>query len=251
MFNKQLGQITYSDKESKDIGILFSKIEEDNPSSLRKIYADNLTRTDDFNFKQKFEIVRIGVKLGAHQEAHWGVIPSLFGDLLIVQTSHGICGMAFCNLYGIQRTLDILSKKWEGKLINNNDATFKLALKIFSGSHTIPIHLLGTKFQVDVWKSLIEIPYAKLETYSFVATNVGRKDAVRAVASAIGLNPISWLIPCHRIISKAFYLSGYNWGLNQKINLLSHEFAISPKRLFDLQCCCLRRHCELNKDKYG
>jgi AraC family transcriptional regulator of adaptative response/methylated-DNA-[protein]-cysteine methyltransferase len=179
------------------------------------------------------------------------VVPSLFGDLLVAITYDGLCGMAFCSHYGVQLTLETLSKKWEGKLIQINDDILEFSKKIFSGSDTIPVHLLGTNFQVDVWRSLMKIPYANLETYSFIATDVGHKLAVRAVASAIGSNPISWLIPCHRVISKSFHLSGYNWGIHQKASLLAHEFQVTAQRFFELQYCCLKRSCELKKIKYG
>ena len=251
MFNKQLRKLNYSDDESKDIRKLFSKIKENKPSSLRKIQSNIIKRKEIFSPTQKLKIVKIDEKLGEHHKIYWGVVPSLFGDLLVAITYHGLCGMAFCSHYGVQLTLETLSKKWEGKLIQRNDDILEFSKKIFSGSDIIPVHLLGTNFQVDVWRSLMKIPYANLETYSFIATDVGHKLAVRAVASAIGSNPISWLIPCHRIISKSFHLSGYNWGIHQKASLLAHEFQVTAQRFFELQYCCLKRSCELKKIKYG
>ena len=250
MFNKHLSNLNYSDDESQGIRKLFSLIQGDKPSSLRNIESNILKREDNFDPGQKLKIVKVDEKLDEHQEIYWGVVPSLFGDLLVAITHHGLCGMAFCSHYGVQLTLDTLSKKWGGKLIQSNDDILEFSKKIFSGSEIISVHLLGTNFQVDVWKNLIKIPYAKLETYSFIATDVGHKLAVRAVASAIGSNPVSWLIPCHRVISKSFYLSGYNWGMPQKASLLAHEFQISAQRFFELQYCCLKRSCELKKIKY-
>ena len=147
MFNKQLRKLNYLEDESKDIRKLFSEIKEDKPSSLRKMQSNIIKREDSFSPTQKLKIIKIDEKLGEHHEIYWGVVPSLFGDLLVAITYHGLCGMAFCSHYGVQLTLDTLSKKWEGKLIQRNDDILEFSKKIFSGSDIIPVHFLGTNFQ--------------------------------------------------------------------------------------------------------
>ena len=248
MINKQIKEIFYSNEEFNNISLTYSNIGKDKPNSLKKIYSDICNRQNYTRFKKELKIIKIDQKIDFSEEIHWGVVPSLFGDLLIVKTRYGLCGMAFCIHYGIKSTLNIISKKWGGKLIQKNCEILKFALAIFSGAHPIPVHLIGTNFQIKIWNSLIRIPYGRIETYSFVAKAVDHTSAVRAVASAIGRNPISWLIPCHRIISKGFYLSGYNWGVKQKVSLLSHEFEVSSERFFELQYCCLKRSCELHNE---
>ena len=89
MFNKQFVEINYSDHESKNIGKLFSIIIEDNPSSLRKIQATALIKKNNFKLKQKLRVIKVDEKLDSNQEVYWGVVPSLFGDLLIASTCHG------------------------------------------------------------------------------------------------------------------------------------------------------------------
>ena len=87
----------------------------------------------------------------------------------------------------------------------------------------LSVYVLGTPFQVQVWKALLEIPCGALCTYSDIAAAVDRPSATRAVAGAVGDNPISWLIPCHRVIRKGGYLGGYRWGLPRKKVMLAWE----------------------------
>ena len=143
----------------------------------------------------------------------------------------------------------MISRRWTSELIRDQGNLWLFAKGIFFGSEVIPIHLFGTPFQTSVWQNLTKVPYGTVDHYTSIANNVGKKSAVRAVGSAIGANPIAWLIPCHRIISSNYFLSGYNWGLEKKAALLSHEKTIAPQRLFELQYCCLNTRCKLNSNK--
>jgi AraC family transcriptional regulator of adaptative response/methylated-DNA-[protein]-cysteine methyltransferase len=90
-------------------------------------------------------------------------------------------------------------------------------------SHAIKLLLTGTNFQVNVWRALLELPSGSTTTYSRLAQQVGKADATRAVASAVGRNPISLIIPCHRVLRTDGGLGGYHWGLSRKRALLAWE----------------------------
>ena len=94
---------------------------------------------------------------------------------------------------------------------------------LFDDDHAAPMHLIGSPFYVKVWKALLEIPMNHASTYSDVALRAGNARAVRAVGTAIGKNPISWLIPCHRALRKDRSLGGYHWGLSIKRAMLAYE----------------------------
>lgn len=90
------------------------------------------------------------------------------------------------------------------------------------GAFTVPYKMRGTFFQMDVWEALKEIPWGSTCSYSDIAQKIGKPKAVRAVGTAIGKNPFSILIPCHRVVGKGG-LGGYAWGLERKQWLLEHE----------------------------
>ncbi|MDA9304985.1 MGMT family protein, partial [Amylibacter sp.] len=97
------------------------------------------------------------------------------------------------------------------------------AASILENKYPLDIHMIGSPFQTSIWKALLKIPVGKVTTYSDIAYQIGNPSAVRAVATAIGKNPICLLIPCHRVISKSGGMGGYRWGLNIKNNLLVSE----------------------------
>ena len=87
------------------------------------------------------------------------------------------------------------------------------------------LYMLGAPFQLQVWEALLNIPSGQVTTYSEIATAIGRPKAVRAVGTAVGRNPVSWLIPCHRALRKSGALGGYHWGLPVKRAMLAWESA--------------------------
>ncbi|MCL4145803.1 UNVERIFIED_CONTAM: hypothetical protein GTU68_056454 [Idotea baltica] len=89
------------------------------------------------------------------------------------------------------------------------------------------LHLIGAPFQLKVWEALLQIPSGHVTTYSEIATRIGKPRAVRAVGTAVGRNPVSWLIPCHRALRKSGGLGGYHWGLPVKRAMLAWESARS------------------------
>ena len=127
---------------------------------------------------------------------------------------------------GYYEHLERLKKSWyKATFIRDDEAILKRAESIFIDEEKQKLFVKGTNLQMNVWRALLNIPYAGLTTYSEVAQKVDNPKAVRAVASAIGNNPISILIPCHRVVGKTAAMSGYAWGVNRKRTILAYESA--------------------------
>lgn len=141
-------------------------------------------------------------------------------------TERGICGMGFCAEMGEDACFLDLANRWP-------DATFRHAPAaltpwveaIFAGAGDAPLLLVGAPFQIKVWEALLSVPSGHVTTYSDIANAIGSPRAVRAVGTAVGRNPISYLIPCHRALRKSGGLGGYHWGLPVKRALLAWESA--------------------------
>ena len=115
-------------------------------------------------------------------------------------------------------------RRWpKAQFIQSVENLAQYESSLFDDDHTVPMHLIGSPFYVKVWKALLEIPMGHASTYSAVALRAGNVRAVRAVGTAIGKNPISWLIPCHRVLRKDGSLGGYHWGLSIKRAMLAYE----------------------------
>lgn len=97
----------------------------------------------------------------------------------------------------------------------------------FSQCEKIDLHLIGTPFQIRVWEALLTIPNGHVTTYSLIADKIGNPKAVRTVATAIGQNPIGFLVPCHRVLRKSGEIGGYHWGLPLKREILAYEGALT------------------------
>jgi len=155
----------------------------------------------------------------------FGWFDSPFGDALVMGTNRGICGVAFAQEMGRDETFTDMAARWPNAVYSENpDALGGWVRSAFDGTGT-QLHLLGGPFQVKVWEALVQIPSGAVTTYSEIATAVGNPKAVRAVGTAVGKNPISWLIPCHRAIRKSGGLGGYHWGLPIKRAMLAYEAA--------------------------
>lgn len=156
----------------------------------------------------------------------YGFYPSPFGEVIVASTVKGICHMAFVN----DRTMAIaeLQLRFPNAMIREKqDALHQSALSIFSGERLceVKLHLKGTPFQLKVWETLLKIPAGGLATYSAVAANVGTPKASRAVGTAIGSNPVAYLIPCHRVIKSTGEAGGYMWGPTRKTAMIGWEAA--------------------------
>ncbi len=165
---------------------------------------------------------------GEGLEIFWGWFESPFGPALIMGTERGICGIGFAAETGAEETMHDLVGRWP-KARFTEDVTFlrPQAEAAFpsSGPATAKLFLIGAPFQIKVWEALLHVPTGHVTTYSDIARVIDRPKAVRAVGTAVGRNPISWLIPCHRALRKSGGLGGYHWGLPVKRTMLAWEAA--------------------------
>jgi AraC family transcriptional regulator of adaptative response/methylated-DNA-[protein]-cysteine methyltransferase len=142
----------------------------------------------------------------------YGVHPKPFGDCFIAVTERGICSMSFVTV-SVAELVDELRRKWlNAKIVRNQQKTSPLASVIFSGraKGSLKLFLQGSKFQVKVWEALLRIPFGSLATYQGIAKSIGRPNVSRAVGSAVGDNPVAYLIPCHRVIRGEINIGNYH-----------------------------------------
>jgi AraC family transcriptional regulator of adaptative response/methylated-DNA-[protein]-cysteine methyltransferase len=172
--------------------------------------------------------------LGKGLEIRWGVHPGPFGDFLIGVTGRGIVAVRFIAAGGVRTALAEARSHWpDARWIEDVRGTAKLAATVFQAvrtpGHSAPpalrLFLKGTNFQLKVWEALLRIPEGSVTTYQEVAESVCTSDAVRAAASAIGANPVLYLIPCHRVIRKTGAFGEYAGGEVRKRAMLGWEGA--------------------------
>ena len=156
-----------------------------------------------------------------------------FGRALIMVTEMGLCGLAFADAGGERAALDDMMRRWpEANYAENAAATAPYAKRIFnterwSAAQPLRIVFIGTEFETRVWQTLLRIPLGKATTYSDIASHLGKPSASRAVGTAVGKNPISFVVPCHRVLGKSGSLCGYHWGLTRKQAILGWEAGVS------------------------
>lgn len=163
----------------------------------------------------------------------YGFHPSVFGEALVMTTPHGLAGLAFADpdKGGRPAALADMMRRWpEADYVEDEAATRPYAERVFDATRWLPdqplrVVLIGTDFQIRVWQSLLAIPFGGATTYRGVATRIGAPKAVRAVGAAVGANPISFVVPCHRVLGSGGALTGYHWGLARKRAILGWESA--------------------------
>ncbi|MCO6187463.1 bifunctional helix-turn-helix domain-containing protein/methylated-DNA--[protein]-cysteine S-methyltransferase [Rhizobium sp. L1K21] len=166
---------------------------------------------------------------GAGLEIRYGFHISPFGLALIMVTPRGLAGLAFCDEGGQMLCFEDMAGRWPNAVyIEDLNATAPYAARIFnpdrwSAQQPLRVVLIGTDFQVRVWEQLLKIPMGKATTYSSIAEGIGKPTASRAVGAAVGANPISFVVPCHRAVGKSGALTGYHWGLTRKRAMLGWE----------------------------
>jgi AraC family transcriptional regulator of adaptative response/methylated-DNA-[protein]-cysteine methyltransferase len=169
---------------------------------------------------------------GAGLRIEYGVHDTPFGEMLIATTARGICGMYFVkSKSGVAPLLAELGAQWPRAVMQKNvEAARSYVEKIFAvedRAHELPIPLLlnGTNFQINVWKALLRIPFGAAVTYEQLAALAGTPRAVRAVGTAVGRNPLSFVVPCHRVIRKSGDFGNYGGGVERKRAILAWESA--------------------------
>lgn len=153
---------------------------------------------------------------------------SPFGNLLVASTNKGLCYMSFDD----NNSLNDLKQKFPNANFQQKlDLIQQNALFIFQNDWSklskIKLHLKGTDFQLKVWETLLKIPMGRLSTYGKIAMQIGNTNASRSVGTAIGSNPIAFLIPCHRVIQSSGNIGGYMWGSTRKSAIIGWESAKS------------------------
>ena len=163
---------------------------------------------------------------GKNLSINFSFAESPFGNLIVASTHKGICCMAFYNKE-VEAYNDLRHKFPNASFQQKSDILQQNALFIFQNDWNklpeIKLHLKGTDFQLKVWETLLKIPMGKLSTYGTVADQIGNANASRAVGTAIGSNPVAFLIPCHRVIQSTGYLGGYRWGSTRKTAIIGWE----------------------------
>jgi AraC family transcriptional regulator of adaptative response/methylated-DNA-[protein]-cysteine methyltransferase len=169
-------------------------------------------------------------KGGAGLTISWGWFETPFGRAVVMGTDRGICGLGFSAELGEEAAMQDLVQRWpDAGFVEDADLLRPWVLAAFgaqdSGLDKAPLFLIGAPFQLKVWEALLRIPSGQVTTYSEIAQHVGNPKAVRAVGTAVGRNPVSWLIPCHRALRKSGAMGGYHWGLPMKRAMLAFEAA--------------------------
>ena len=165
--------------------------------------------------------------LGVDVGYGFGMTP--FGEALLAWTDKGVCFLGFCQEAGKQHTGDHFRQQWpDANLTENNSAASKRLAEIFTETDNkqLKVWLRGSPFQLKVWEALLKLPMGSHCTYGQLAAFTGNAGASRAIGTAVGRNPVSWLIPCHRVINSLGGLGGYRWGTNTKQAMIGYEAAL-------------------------
>jgi len=173
---------------------------------------------------------------GKNLAINYSFTESQFGKILVASTNKGVCYMAFYETESI--AFSYLQSKFPQAYYNNKSDLFQQnALFIFQHDWNklseIKLHLKGTDFQLKVWETLLKIPMGELSTYGNIARKIENSTASRAVGTAIGSNPVAFLIPCHRVIQSTGNLGGYMWGSTRKTAMIGWESAFMNRNIED------------------
>jgi AraC family transcriptional regulator of adaptative response/methylated-DNA-[protein]-cysteine methyltransferase len=159
----------------------------------------------------------------------FGFHPSPFGKALVMATERGLAGLAFADPGEEEASLADMKRRWpKASYVADAARTAPIARRIFDPrewreDRPLRVVLIGTDWEVRVWETLLKIPMGKVATYSGIAGKVCAPAAARAVGAAVGKNPVSFVVPCHRVIGKAGALTGYHWGITRKQAMLGWE----------------------------
>jgi AraC family transcriptional regulator of adaptative response/methylated-DNA-[protein]-cysteine methyltransferase len=159
----------------------------------------------------------------------YGFHPCPFGMALVMMAPRGLAGLALADPGEERASLDDMRRRWpKANYVEDYAATAATARRIFDSAMWKPdqplrVVLIGTDFEIRVWEKLLTIPMGKLTTYSNLARSAGVPKAARAVGAAVGKNPISFVVPCHRVVGKNGDLTGYHWGISRKRAMLGWE----------------------------
>lgn len=163
----------------------------------------------------------------------YGYHVSPFGIALVMVTERGLCGLAFSDAGGERASFEDMAGRWpNATYVEDMAATQPYAARIFEPSRwraeqPLRVVLIGSDFQIRVWEALLRVPLGQACTYSALAAGIGAPSASRAVGAAVGANPLSFVVPCHRAVGKSGALTGYHWGLTRKRAILGWEAGLA------------------------
>jgi AraC family transcriptional regulator of adaptative response/methylated-DNA-[protein]-cysteine methyltransferase len=170
---------------------------------------------------------------GEGLEMVWGAAPSPFGTAVLVVTEYGLAGIGFADGdKTIGSAFEDLRDRWPNARFTRDDAKVApVAARVFEparwiADQPVKVVLIGTDFEVKVWETLLRIPVGRATTYQSVAEHIGKPTASRAVGAAVGKNPISFVVPCHRVVGSTGALTGYHWGVPRKRAILGWEAGV-------------------------
>jgi AraC family transcriptional regulator, regulatory protein of adaptative response / methylated-DNA-[protein]-cysteine methyltransferase len=160
---------------------------------------------------------------------HYGFHPSPFGTALVMASDRGLAGLAFADAGEEKAALADMRQRWpNASYVEDSAGTATLARRIFDpkrwrAEEPLRVVLIGTDWEVRVWETLLRIPMGRLTSYSSIANKLCAPKAARAVGAAVGKNPISFVVPCHRVVGSSGALTGYHWGITRKHAMLGWE----------------------------
>jgi len=171
---------------------------------------------------------------GAGMTLRFGFHPSPFGVAVVMITARGLAGLAFADPGEEQLALHDMQQRWpRATYVEDHSGTAPYAQRIFdperwNAEQPLRVVLIGTDFEVRVWDALLKIPMGAATTYSDIAQKLDNPKASRAVGAAVGKNPVSFVVPCHRVLGKSGELTGYHWGITRKQAMLGWETGRVP-----------------------
>lgn len=181
---------------------------------------------------------------GAGLELAYGFHATPFGQALAVMAPRGLAGLGFVDEAGRQSALDDMMRRWPGARFRQDPALTDPAVRrafdpaLWRSDQPLRIVLIGSDFEVRVWESLLRIPMGGAASYGAIAKSIGCLKAARAVGAAVGRNPVSFVVPCHRVLGASGAIGGYHWGVTRKRALLGWE---AGQKLLAGDDCFLRR----------
>ncbi|MCA1401361.1 bifunctional helix-turn-helix domain-containing protein/methylated-DNA--[protein]-cysteine S-methyltransferase [Bradyrhizobium sp. BRP56] len=159
----------------------------------------------------------------------YGFHPSPFGTAIVIATDRGLAGLAFADHGDEQTAFADMKRRWpNATYVEDTDGTAALAQRVFDtglwrADQPLRVVLIGTDFEVRVWETLLKVPMGRAVSYSDIACKINSPKASRAVGAAVGRNPVSFVVPCHRALGKSGALTGYHWGITRKQAMLGWE----------------------------
>ncbi|MES5484362.1 bifunctional helix-turn-helix domain-containing protein/methylated-DNA--[protein]-cysteine S-methyltransferase [Bradyrhizobium sp. INPA03-11B] len=166
---------------------------------------------------------------GGGMTLRYGFHPSPFGTAIVIATDRGLAGLAFADPGDEQTSFADMKRRWpNATYVEDTDGTTAMAQRVFDtrlwrADQPLRVVLIGTDFEVRVWETLLKIPMGRAVSYSDIACNINSPKASRAVGAAVGRNPVSFVVPCHRALGKSGALTGYHWGITRKQAMLGWE----------------------------